>query len=120
MDENPLTEVVTAHCKRTGDTLAEVAARGGISRQTLSGLIHREGPKSVPRYQTLVALAKGLDLPVESIRQLAVESAYGESNDDAPRRLVTVLVAHAETLTDDELEVMLATARALKQHRVSA
>lgn len=115
MDENPLAELVTAHCERTGDTLAAIATRGGISRQTLSGLVHREGPKSWPRHRTLAALAKGLDMPVESVRQIAAETAYGEGETEAPRRLVTVLVAHAEALSDEDLEVVLATARALKQ-----
>ena len=122
MDENPLAVLVTAHCERTGDTLAAIAARGGISRQTLSGLVHRQGPKSLPRHQTLVALAKGLDMPVEVVRRVASETAYGEGEGEAEpvRALVSVLVAQTEGLTDDELEVVLATARALKRHRVSA
>lgn len=120
MDENPLAELVTAHCERTGDTLTAIAARGGISRQTLSGLIHRPGPKSLPRHQTLVAVAKGLDVSVELVRQAAAETAYGEGEAEPVRRLVSVLVAHVEGLPDEDLEVMLATARALKQHHVPA
>jgi lambda repressor-like predicted transcriptional regulator len=120
MDENPLADLVNAHCERTGDTLAAIAARGGISRQTLSGLVHRHGPKSLPRHQTLVALAKGLGLSVETVRRAASVTAYGEGDTEPVRRLVSVIVAHTEGLTDEDLEVVLATTVALKQHRVSA
>ena len=112
---NPIAELVTAHCERTGDTLSDVAARGGLSRQTVSGLVHRDGPKSLPRGETLRGLAVGLGLPVEVVRQVAAESAYGEAaNGHAPRRLVSVLISYAERLTDGDLEVLLATARALE------
>lgn len=116
MDENPLAELVTAHCERTGDTLSAIAARGGMSRQTLSGLVNRRGPKSFPRESTLEALAKGLDMSVESVRHAAVATAAGEGLQASPRRLVSVLMAHADGLTDDELEVVLATARALRRY----
>ena len=116
MDENPLADLVTAHCERTGDTLAAIAARGGVSRQTLSGLVNRQGPKAFPREATLHALARGLDLPYETVRHVAAATAYGEANGHTPRRLVTVLLAQAESLTDEQLEVLLATASALKKH----
>lgn len=113
--DNPLAELVTAHCERTGDTLAAIAARGGMSRQTLSGLVNRQGPKAFPRHGTLVALAKGLDLPLDTVRQVAAVAAYGEGDTAAPRRLVSILMAQAESLTDGQLEVVLATARAVKR-----
>lgn len=113
--ENPLATLVTAHCERTGDTLSSIAKRGGLSRQTLSGLVNNQGPKSFPRQQTLQGLAKGLGLPYEAVRQVAAEAALGESEDVPTRRLVGVLLAHAQGLSDPELEVVLATVRALKQ-----
>lgn len=112
MDENPLAELITAHCERTGDTISSVAARGGLSRQTLSAMVNGHG--TFPRRHTLEALARGLELPYESVRYVAVVSTMGEG-DDPPRRLVTALVAHAQALTDAQLEVVLATARAVKK-----
>jgi transcriptional regulator with XRE-family HTH domain len=117
---NPLAELITEHCDRTGDTLSAIALRGGMSRQTLSGLVNRDGPRAFPRRQTLEALARGLDLPLESVRQVAAVAAYGEGDVVAQRRLVTALVAYAEGLSDDQLEVVLATARAVKRHARTA
>jgi len=109
--------LVTAHCERTGDTLAAIAARGGMSRQTLSGLVN--GGQTFPRASTLRALARGLGLPYEAIRDAAVRNSLG-SEAAEPRRLVSVLMAHAEGLSDGQLEVVLATARALKKHEANA
>lgn len=111
---NPLAELVAAHCQRTGESLATVAARGGMSRQTLSGLVNREGPTSMPRHTTLVALSTGLGLPFETVRQVAAETAYGNGHQPDTRRLVTILMSQAEGLTDGQLEVLLATTRALR------
>lgn len=119
MERNPLADLVMSHCDRTGDTLSAIAARGGMSRQTLSALVHKGGPKSFPRASTLRALARGLDLPYETVRQLATARAYGEGEGDNPRRLVVLLTAQLDALTDRDLEVVLATTRALKRHPVA-
>lgn len=112
---NPLAELVSAHCEQTGDTLAAIAHRGGMSRQTLSGLVHHDGPRAFPRQHTLEALARGLDLPLDAVRQVAAVAAYGEGDDHAQRKLVRALMAQAEGLSDGQLEVVLATARAIKR-----
>lgn len=111
---NPLGELVTAHCERTGDTLSAIAERGGLSRQTLSGLVNRDDPQAWPRRSTLAKLAKGLGVSTEYVQQIAT-SAYGNGDGPPTRRLVSVLMAHAEQLDDDQLEVLLATSRALQK-----
>lgn len=110
-----MAELVSAHCRRTGESMAEVAARGGMSRQTLSGLVNRTGPKALPRTATLEALARGLELPFETVRHVAAETAYGEPDEAPDRKLLRTLVAQASALTDAELEAVLAVVRALKR-----
>lgn len=112
MNRNALAALVEAHCKCTGDSLAAIAARGGLSRQTLSGLVN--GGRTFPRASTLEALARGLDLPYEVVRDAAVRNTLGEPEEE-PRRLVSVLLANVKGLTDDQLEVVVATARAVRK-----
>lgn len=112
-----LAELITAHCERTGDSLAAIAHRGGMSRQTLSGIVNRSS-KAFPRQGTLEKLARGLGLPVETVRQVAATATYGYADGPEPRRLVVALMGYAETLTDDQLEVALATVRALQKQSV--
>lgn len=112
---NALAELVTDHCQRTGDTLAAIAKRGGMSRQTLSGIVNNPTPMFWPRQSTLEALARGLGVSVESIRHVAATTAYGNGSTPQPRRLVAVLMSHAEGLTDPQLEVLVSTAQALKR-----
>jgi transcriptional regulator with XRE-family HTH domain len=117
MIENHLAVLVTAHCERTGDSLAAIAARGGLSRQTLSGLVN--GGRTFPRPATLQAVARGLDLPYEVVRDAAMRNSLG-GEEAEPRHLVSALTAHAEGLTDGQLEVVLAMVRALKKHSAMA
>lgn len=112
MAENPIAELIRAHMDRTGDTQTDIAQRGGLSRQTLSGLVHSEGLRSMPRQRTLEALARGLGVTVDHVRQVAASAAYGENGHDQ-RRLIALLCSYAEGLTDDQLEVLIATTRAL-------
>ena len=113
--QNALADLVSDHCERTGDTLSAIARRGGMSRQTLSALVNRETLMFWPRQSTLEALARGLGMSVESVRRAAATAAYGEGTMAPPRKLVAVLMAHAEQLDDTQLEVLLATARALSR-----
>jgi transcriptional regulator with XRE-family HTH domain len=110
----PLADLIRTHCDRTGDTLADIAARGSMSRQTLSALVNRTDANQLPRASTIRKLATGLELPFELVRSVAQETAYG----DAPigqehSRPVQVLIAYAEKLPERDVDVLLATARAL-------
>jgi transcriptional regulator with XRE-family HTH domain len=110
-----LQDLVTEHMDRTGDTLSDIAARGGLSRQTLSGLMNRHTGDggAMPRTQTLQALARGLGLPFETVRVAAAVAVYGEGEQTPVRRKVAVLIGYAERLDDESLDVALATLRAL-------
>jgi transcriptional regulator with XRE-family HTH domain len=109
----PLAELIRNHCDRTGDTLADIAERGDVSRQTLSALVNKTRLEQLPRAATVRKLAKGLGLPYDVVRRVATESTYGE-DDSQLRRSVRVLVAYAERMPDSQVEVLLATARALE------
>jgi transcriptional regulator with XRE-family HTH domain len=109
----PLAELIKNHCDRTGDTLADIAHRGKVSRQTLSALVNRDRLEQLPRASTIEKLATGLGLPYDVVRRVATESTYGE-DDSQLRRSVRVLVAYAERMPDSQVEVLLATARALE------
>lgn len=115
---NALQELIQQHCAQTGDTLADIAARGHIARQTVSGLVHRDGPKAAPRLATLRGLATGMGLPFETVQRAAVQSAYApsENNGDGVhhRRVVDLLTALTDSLPDHDVSVLIATARAMR------
>lgn len=109
---NALQELITQHCDQTGDTLADIATRGGLARQTVSGLMHRDGPKAVPREATLRGLAVGMGLPYDTVRHAAATATFPES-ENGSRRIVNLLVALTENLSDEQVSVVVATARAM-------
>lgn len=109
----PLAELVRTHCVQTGDTLADIAARGSLSRQTLSALVNRTDANQLPRASTIRKLATGLGLPFELVRSVAQETAYGHAPGVEHSRQVQVLIGYAETMSDRDVAVLLAAARAL-------
>jgi transcriptional regulator with XRE-family HTH domain len=120
MNRNALQELIHNHCQETGETLSDIAARGGLARQTVSAIAHRDDPGAIPRRVTLAKLATGLGLPLEIVERaaaLAAQVGTGELDGDMTQLRLDVLVSHARGLNDDEIEVLVAAARALKTTR---
>lgn len=111
---NALQELIAAHCADTGESIATVAARGGLSRQTVSGLVNRDDPSSIPRRATLAKLAVGLNLSLEVVEHAAVLAASQVNGEHTEELRLEVLMDQARQLDDAKLRVLLATARALR------
>lgn len=111
---NPLQELIRAHCEARNETLADIAKRGGMSRQTLSALMNKGGGAGVPRATTLAKLATGLGLSLRVVQDAASEAALSRVDGDSFDRRVVVLIDHASKLSSDKVDVLLATARALQ------
>lgn len=113
---NPLQELIHAHCIAHNETLADIANRGGMSRQTLSALMNKNGSLGVPRAATLQKLSDGLGISLRVVQDAAGEAALGRRDGDSAtfdRRVVT-LIDHANKLSPEKVDVLLATARALQ------
>jgi transcriptional regulator with XRE-family HTH domain len=111
--DSPLQALIRERLENTGDTLADIAHRGGLPRQTVSGLLARDSRGGMPRRSTLEALAKGLDLPVSVVASAAGKAA---SLDGEPRPMdqrLIVLTELCRGLPPACVDVVLATARAL-------
>lgn len=111
---NALQRLLLEHCANTGDTLADIAERGGLARQTVSAMLHRDGPRSLPRTATLTKLADGLGVSLRVVREAASEAAYGPSNGRPADHRLAVLQDTAGELSSGAVDVLLATARALR------
>lgn len=112
---NALQALIAEHLANTGDTLADIAARGGLPRQTVSGLLNRVEPGGMPRRATLEKLATGLGLSASVVVDAAASAAGRTSLPGAVDHRVTVLGELARTMPPQHLDVLLATARALQR-----
>ena len=115
--QNPLQALITEHMANTGDTLADIAARGGLPRQTVSGLLNRDESGGIPRRSTLQRLATGLGLSLATVTEAAAQTVahhHGDRQNPLDHRLA-VLVDTAKRLSPHEVDVLLATARALSR-----
>lgn len=110
---NPLQALIAEHMENTGDTLADIAARGGLPRQTVSGLLRRTNVGGMPRRATLERLATGLGLSPAVVADAAGKAAAMQADTSPLDHRVTVLVEVARNLPAPQVDVLLATARAL-------
>lgn len=112
---NPLQELIRERCESHNETLSDIASRAGLSRQTLSALMNRPTSSGVPRADTLNKLAVGLDLSPHVVRTAASEAALSDVASDEPYdQRVVVLLDKARRMSPQQIDVLLATARALQ------
>ena len=109
---NALQALIQEHMSNTGDTLADIANRGGLPRQTVSALLNRDGSGGIPRRATLDRLAVGLGLSRAVVAEAAGRAAAPGLAAPLDHRL-TVLVDIARQLPAPQVDVLLVTARAL-------
>lgn len=88
---NRLQRLVHGRADERGWSLAHVATRSGLHRQTVYRLM-REEPKEMPSPKTLAGLARGLELPERMLRDAAAESVgiriYDEPVSDPDTKVV--------------------------------
>lgn len=109
---NALQQLIRAHLDRRGWSYGDVARRGGVPRSTVHHLATAERVARMPQAATLEGLAKGLELPLDTVRRAAAESCgihvYGAPADDsAPGARpadpeVDLLIASVQKLSADD------------------
>jgi transcriptional regulator with XRE-family HTH domain len=112
---NALQALIAEHLANTGDTIADVAERGGLPRQTVSALLNKDNPGGMPRRSTLERLATGLGLSAATVIEAAAMSAGRTTSASDIDHRVIVLGELARTMPPRKLDVLLATARALQR-----
>lgn len=106
---NALQRLIREHVESTGETLADIARRGGMPRQTVSLLANREHMPQTPHAPTLRRLAVGLGVDLNTVRAAAAEAAGFEVVQlDDPDKLV--IVAALEPLTPEARAALKARA----------
>jgi hypothetical protein len=111
--QNALQMLIQDHLDRTGETMSEVASRGGLPRQTVSALMTRTEYQSTPHRATLDKLAKGLRLSRQTVREAAALSLSTGPGHTAATPRVQILLDLTRSLTDVEIEILTATATAM-------
>lgn len=81
---NPLQRLIQDRLRERGWSYGEVARRGALPRSTVYTLATTRNLARPPRPATIDALAKGLDVPVTTLRAAAAESTALHYYDQAP------------------------------------
>jgi transcriptional regulator with XRE-family HTH domain len=72
---NALQRIIRERMNEMGWTFEDVEKRGGPSHSTLYSILSRKAFRIAPRNETLVKLARGLDLPLDVLRAAAGQAA---------------------------------------------
>lgn len=111
---NALQQLIRERLDRNGWSYGDVARRGGVPRSTVHHLATTDRVVRMPQATTLEGLAKGLELPLDTVRRAAAEACgihvYGtpagpETGAAAPRSAdpeVDLLIASVEKLSADD------------------
>lgn len=108
---NALQQLIQDHTQLTGETYADIAARGGLPRQTVSALMQRDDYHGVPQARTLDRLAKGLQVSRQTVRDAAARSITLGNGQTAGTPLATVLADLVAVLPEAQVRVLIASAR---------
>lgn len=98
-----LSDLVRVRMRERGWSYAELARRAGLPRSTVHHLATQERFRRMPEDSTLLALARGLDLPLPAVRRAAATAAgILARSEPAEAPEVTSLIENLRTLTADE------------------
>jgi transcriptional regulator with XRE-family HTH domain len=98
---NPLQRLIIQRLRERNWSYGEVARRGGLPRSTVYTLATTRNLVRPPRPATIDALAKGLDVPVSTVRAAAAESTGLHYYDEVP--------AGRQQPSDQERELLIAS-----------
>ncbi|MER6068754.1 helix-turn-helix domain-containing protein [Streptomyces sp. NPDC001852] len=107
---NALQQLIRERLDRKGWSYGDVARRGGVPRSTVHHLATTDRVVRMPQSTTLEGLAKGLELPLDTVRRAAAEACgihvYGTPADqDAD--------GTAARTTDPEVDLLIASVQQL-------
>lgn len=71
---NALQELIKRRLEQRGWSYGDVARRGGIPRSTVHHLATTQRAAAMPQQGTLEGLARGLDMPLDTLRLAAAEA----------------------------------------------
>jgi DNA-directed RNA polymerase specialized sigma24 family protein len=105
---NALQQIMRDRLDRQGWSYGEVARRGGIPRSTVHHLATTDRLVRMPQPATLEGLARGLELPLDSLRRAAAEACgihvYADADESASPAdpEVDLLIASVQKLSADD------------------
>ena len=112
---NPLQRLIQDRMRERAWSYADVARQGQMPRSTVHQLATApQAPQRLPLPATLEALARGLDLPLDLVREVAAQAAglqlYREEGRDPD---TAVLIASMEQLTPEDRQQVVALVQSL-------
>ncbi|MFG3478859.1 helix-turn-helix domain-containing protein [Streptomyces sp. NPDC047980] len=115
---NALQELVKSRLEQQGWSYGDVARRGGIPRSTVHHLATAGRLTRMPQQATLEGLARGLELPLDTVRRAAAEACgihlyFEETPGTTADPEVATLIASVQRLSPADLRHVTALVESL-------
>lgn len=107
---NALQQLIRERLDRKGWSYGDVARRGGVPRSTVHHLATTDRVVRMPQAGTLEGLAKGLELPLDTVRRAAAEACGIHVYGTPPDQDAGGTAARA---TDPEVDLLIASVQQL-------
>lgn len=117
---NALQALMRERLDRQGWSYGDVARRGEIPRSTVHHLATADRLVRMPQPATLEGLARGLELPLGTIRRAAAEACGIHLYEAAPDPEVDVLIASVQQLSPENRRHVAALVESLLERGRSA
>ena len=124
---NPLQRLIVGRLRERGWSYGEVARRGGLPRSTVYTLATTRNLVRPPRPATIDGLARGLEVPVSTVRAAAAEStglhyydepAAGAGRGGAGDQERELLIASIDELSAEDRRHVAALVESLRNRAV--
>ena len=115
-----LQELVRERVERQGWSYGDVARRGGLPRSTVHHLATVERLARMPQPATLEGLARGLELPLDTVRRAAATTCGIHLYDASPDPEVDLLMASLQQLSADDRRHVTALVESLLERNRGA
>jgi transcriptional regulator with XRE-family HTH domain len=118
---NALQELIKRRLEQRGWSYGDVARRGGIPRSTVHHLATAQRAAAMPQQATLEGLARGLDMPLDTLRLAAAEACgihlyrQGPAGDASDPEVDTLIASVARLSPADRRHVAALVESLLQQ-----
>jgi transcriptional regulator with XRE-family HTH domain len=114
--------MIKRRLEQRGWSYGDVARRGGIPRSTVHHLATTARAAAMPQQATLEGLARGLDLPLDTLRRAAAEACgihlyHQGPTDTATEPEVDMLIASVAQLSPADRRHVAALVESLLRHQ---
>lgn len=114
-----LADIIRAHQDRTRDSYRDISVKTGLAKSTIAAMANPASPYII-RADTIEKLARGLRVPLETVKRAAFGSAgYArEPGEESSRdEVMKRIIARISTMDEKSLDLIESLVKSVDEHQ---